>query len=116
MELRIEVLSDTVTRAAPVGRWDIVGASAIDLQLSVLSGSGRSIIIDLAAVTFLSSMGIRSIVMSAKAVALRGARLVLMSPSENVETVLTATGIDKVAPICRGLEAALAAISAAPRD
>lgn len=116
MELRIEALSATVTRAAPVGRWDIVGAAAIDLQLSAVAGSGRSVIIDLAEVAFLSSMGIRSIVLSAKAVALRGARLVLMSPDKNVEMVLTTTGIDGLIPICHGIEAALAAIAALPPD
>jgi len=46
-----------------------------DLQLSALSRNGRSPIIDLAQVSFLSSMGIRSIVRHAKAVALRQAKL-----------------------------------------
>jgi anti-anti-sigma factor len=114
MELRIEALSATITKAAPVGRWDVVGAASIDLQLSALSGSGRSVIIDLTEVAFLSSMGIRSILISAKAVSLRGGRLVLMSPDKNVETVLTTTGIDNLVPICHGMEAALAAIAAAP--
>ena len=80
MELQIGALSDTVTKAAPIGRWDVVGAAAIDLRLSALAGSGRSVIIDLTQVSFLSSMGIRSILMSAKAVKLRGAKLVLLSP------------------------------------
>lgn len=110
MELQIEALSATVTRAAPVGRWDIIGAAAIDLQLSALAGSGRSIIIDLSEVTFLSSMGIRSIVMSAKAVALRNAKLVLLSPDANVATVLTTTGIDSLVPICHALGDALGVI------
>ncbi|HWB51916.1 MAG TPA: STAS domain-containing protein [Stellaceae bacterium] len=112
MELRIEQLSATVTKAAPIGRWDIVGAGAIDLRLNALAGSGRSLIIDMTEVSFLSSMGIRSIVMSAKAVALRNAKLVLMSPGRNVELVLTSTGIETLAPICHGLAAALAAIEA----
>lgn len=111
MELRIEPLNASVTRAAPVGRWDIVGAAAIDLQLSALAGSGRSMIIDLAAVTFLSSMGIRSIVISAKAAALKGARLVLVSPDQNIGLVLTTAGIDGLVPICDGIESALAVIA-----
>jgi len=112
MELHIEPLSAAATKAAPIGRWDIVGAVAIDLQLSALAGSGRSVVLDLSRVTFLSSMGIRSIVISAKAVALRGARLVLMSPDKNVEMVLTTTGIDGLVPICDGIEAALAVLAA----
>lgn len=111
MELIIESLSETVTKAAPVGRWDIVGAAKIDLQLSALSGSGRSLIIDLAQVSFLSSMGIRSILMSAKAVTLRQAKLVLLSPDTNIATVLTTTGIDSLMPICHCLDDALAVIA-----
>ena len=105
MELLVEQLGGPVTKAAPVGRWDVVGAAAIDLKLSALAGSGRSLIVDLAQVSFLSSMGIRSIVMSAKAVSLKGARLVLMSPDKNVEMVLTSTGIDTLAPIRHDVEA-----------
>jgi anti-sigma B factor antagonist len=112
MELRIEPLSDTVTRVAPIGRWDITGAAAIELRLSALAGSGRLLIVDLAQVSFLSSMGIRSIVMSAKAVALRRGKLVLLSPDSNVEMVLTSTGIDTLVPIHHGLDAALAEIGA----
>jgi anti-anti-sigma factor len=112
MELLIEQLGPTLTKAAPVGRWDLVGAAAIDLRLSALAGSGRSLIIDLTQVSFLSSMGIRSIVMSAKAVSLRNAKLVLMSPEQNVELVLTSTGIETLVPICHGLDAALAAVEA----
>jgi anti-anti-sigma factor len=113
VELLIEQLGPTVTKAAPVGRWDVVGAAAIELRLSALAGSGRSLIIDMTQVSFLSSMGIRSIVMSAKAVALRNAKLVLMSPDQRVELVLTSTGIETLAPICQGLDAALTSIEAA---
>src|SRR5580698_6856720 len=112
MELLIEQLGPTLTKAVPVGRWDVIGAAAIDLRLSALAGSGRSLIIDLAQVSFLSSMGIRSIVMSAKAVTLRRAKLVLLSPDSNVEMVLTSTGIDTLVPIHHGLDAALAEIGA----
>jgi anti-sigma B factor antagonist len=116
MELQIEPLSPTVTKAVAIGRWDIVGAAAIDLKLSALAGSGRSVIIDLTQVSFLSSMGIRAIVMSAKAVALRQAKLVLLSPDKNVETVLTSTGIDTLVPICHGIDAALAEIGVGQTD
>jgi hypothetical protein len=35
-----------------------------------------------------------------------------MSPDQNVELVLTSTGIEILAPICHGLDAALAAVEA----
>jgi anti-sigma B factor antagonist len=112
MELAIEQLSETLTRATPTGRWDVAGAMSIDLRMSTIAGSGRSVIIDMAQVTFLSSMGIRTIIMAAKAVSLRGARLVLLAPSDHVAAVLTSTGIDALVPICVDLEAARLAVSA----
>jgi anti-anti-sigma factor len=112
MELALEQLSETLTRATPAGRWDVAGAMSIDLRMSTLAGSGRSVIIDMAQVTFLSSMGIRTIIMTAKAISLRGARLVLLAPTEHVAAVLNSTGIDTLVPICADLEAArLAALA-----
>lgn len=110
MEIAVEWLTDGVVKVMPSGRWDVAGAAEIDLRLSAVAGSGRSLIVDMAAVTFLSSMGIRSIVMSAKAAALKRAKLVLLAPDRNVETVLTMTGIDVVAPIFHDIDAALAAV------
>jgi anti-sigma B factor antagonist len=112
MELRVEQLAGNVTRAVPVGRWDISGAAQIDLRLSAISGSGRPVIIDVAEVSYLSSMGIRSIVMCAKATRLRGVRLALLAPAPNIEAVLTAAGIDTLVPIYHDLDAATLAVIA----
>ena len=112
MELRIEELPGNVTRAIPAGRWDVKGAAAIDLRLSALAGSGRLLIIDLAEVSYLSSMGIRSMVMCAKATGLRGGRLVLLSPAASVEIVLKLAGIDTLIPIHYDIAEALLALQA----
>lgn len=110
MDLQIEHLSDAAARAVAIGKWDVAGAAEIDLRLSALSGSGRSIIIDMAQVAFLSSMGIRSIVMAAKAVGSRQAKIALLAPDAHVTAVLTGAGIDTLVPIHATLEIALAAI------
>jgi anti-anti-sigma factor len=112
MELRIELLIGKITRAIPVGRWDIKGAADIDLRLSALAGSGRPVIIDLAEVSYLSSMGIRLIVMSAKATRLNGGKLALLSPAGNVGEVLTTAGIDTLIPIYHDIEEATLAVTA----
>jgi anti-anti-sigma factor len=114
MELRVEPVGETITRAKPVGRWDVAGAMEIELQLSALCGSGRSLIVDMAEVSFLSSMGIRAIVSTAKALAARGAKLVLMSPTQQIAAVLVATGIDTLVPICHDLGIACAIIGVSP--
>jgi anti-anti-sigma factor len=111
MELRTEQLTGNVTRAMPVGRWDVNGAAEIDLRLSAISGSGRSVIIDFAEVSYLSSMGIRSIVMSAKATRLKRGKLVLLSPAPTVEATLTAAGIDTLIQIYHDLDEAMLAVT-----
>jgi anti-anti-sigma factor len=111
MELRIEALAYGITRAIPEGHWDVKGAAEIDLRLSAVTGSGRPIILDLAQVSYLSSMGIRAIVMGAKASRLRGGKLVLLAPAANVEQVLTIAGIDTLVPIYHDIEAAILAVT-----
>jgi anti-sigma B factor antagonist len=110
MDLQIEHLPNNIDRAIAIGHWDVAGAAEIDLRLSVLSGSGRSIILDMTQVSFLSSMGLRSILMSAKTVALRHARMVLLSPDAHVRSVLTAAGIDTVVPIHHDIVSAVAVV------
>ena len=110
MDLQIEHLSDDVDRAIAIGRWDVPGAAQIESRLSALSGSGRAIILDMSQVSFLSSMGMRSIVMAAKAVALHKTKMALLAPNQHVWSVLTASGIDTLVPIHTNLRRALAAV------
>ena len=111
MELTIETLEDGVTKINLVGRFDIVGAQKIDLQFSVVSGSQRKVIVDLGEVSFLASMGIRTIIMGAKAINLKGGRMVLLRPTPDVEKVLTTTGIDILISIVHDLDAAIGIVS-----
>ena len=110
MDLQVEHLPDNIDRAIAIGRWDVVGAAEIDLRLTVLSGSGRSMVLDLTQVSFLSSMGMRSILMAAKTIELRHARMVLLSPNDHVRSALVMTGIDSFVPIHDDIAAAVAAV------
>jgi len=107
MELRTEHIAINVTRAVLAGRWDIQGAAKIELQLSAITGAGRAVIIDMSEVSFLSSMGIRSIVMAAKATVTRGGKFALMSPGAAILEVLTTAGIDQIVPIHHDLDQAM---------
>lgn len=111
MELMVETLANGVTKINLAGRLDIVGAAAIDLKFQVVSGSQRKVIVDLEQVSFLSSMGIRTIVLGAKAVSAKGGGMVLLKPTPDVEKVLTVAGIDIVAPIVHDLDAAIGALA-----
>jgi anti-anti-sigma factor len=69
------------------------------------------VIIDLSAVRFLASVGIRALVASAKAVQQRGGHLALVvAGGSTVSMSLEATGVDTWIPVFTNSEAAEAAV------
>ena len=111
MQISTDELTGGVTRVALDGRLDIAGAAAVDLKMNLVAGSAQKLLIDLAKVEFLGSMGLRSIVLPARAVLSRGGKVVLFAPAEMVESVLKTSGIDSLLPIHHDLPAALAALA-----
>jgi anti-anti-sigma factor len=110
MECVVEDVEPGITLIRLSGRLDIAGANAIDLRFSALSGSRRALVVDITAVSFLASMGIRLLLTGAKTAASRGGRLVLMGPEPEVMKVLTMAGIDTLIPIHPDTESAFAAV------
>jgi anti-sigma B factor antagonist len=68
-------------------------------------------VVDLAGVTFLASIGIRTLLLGAKAVQRRGGCLILLNPVDEVQHVLEVMGMTDLMPIFRDSEAALAVAS-----
>jgi anti-anti-sigma factor len=110
MQISTEQLADGITKVALDGRLDIAGASEVDLKMNVVAGSARNLLIDLQKVSFLGSMGLRSLVLPARAVHSRGGKVVLFAPVAMVESVIKSAGIDGLLPIHHDLAAALAAL------
>jgi anti-sigma B factor antagonist len=83
------------------GRLDIQGTEAVGNKFAILSASDKHrIVVDLTALDFLASIGIRSLVSNAKAQQQRGGRLVLfVGDNAAVAKVLKTTGIDTVIPM-----------------
>ena len=61
---------------------------------------------------FLASIGIRTLLLAAKAVTRRGGKIVLFNPDSNVTSILQMAGIDTLVPICRSLDEARSAVAA----
>ncbi len=101
-------VSDTLRRVSLTGRLDIAGTEAISLQFTAVAASSqRRIVVDLSAVNFLASIGIRAIVANARAIQQRGSRMVLfVGDNAAVAKTLEATGIDTVIPMFTELSAA----------
>lgn len=111
MDLHIEELPGGVTRAALSGRMDIEGAQAVDLKLNVLASSKKKLVIDVTEVSFLASMGLRTLFSCARTVAHKGGRLAIAGASEGVQKVLTTSGLDKMAPVSGSVGDAINALN-----
>jgi anti-anti-sigma factor len=110
MQLSTQDMDGGVTRVELDGRMDIAGAAAVDMKMNLIAGSAKKLLIDLQKVTFLGSMGLRSIVLPARAVLSKGGKVVIYAPTEMVESVLKASSIDSLLPIHHDLATATAAL------
>jgi anti-sigma B factor antagonist len=93
------------------GPLDIAGAGDIDMPFSVISGKHNKLVVDLADVSFLASIGIRVLVKAARAIGNRKGRLVVFSPTDEARKVLRSTGIDTIIPVVADQTAAIAECS-----
>lgn len=110
MIISTESLEGDITKVLLDGRLDIAGAAAIDLRMNVIAGNAKALLIDLSNVSFLGSMGLRSILVPAQNIRRRGGKVALLNPVIMVEQVLKASNIDQVIPIFHELDAAVAAL------
>lgn len=111
MDLQVQHLGDGIHRVALVGRLDSAAVGTVDHGLSALTATQAArVLVDLSGVSFLSSMGIRSLLTNARALRQRGGSMALLSPQSVVEQVLRVTRIDAIIPIFHDLEAATAAL------
>ncbi len=111
MEMAVQELSDGVCQIVLSGRLDTAGAGQIDLRFGTLAGARRGLVVDLSGVTFLASLGIRVLLIGAKATAAKGGKMVLLSPDANILSVLTMARIDTLIPVFHDQAAALAAVT-----
>jgi anti-anti-sigma factor len=101
MPIDFEDITDSLRRIRLSGRMDIQGTDEIGTQFAALAATAKHrIVVDMTAVTFLSSIGIRALVSNAKAQQLRGGRFVLfVGENTEVSRTLQTTGIDTVIPM-----------------
>jgi anti-anti-sigma factor len=108
MTLVTEDLAGGITKVILDGRLDVEGAAAIDLDMNVIAGRKRKVLIDLQGVSFLGSMGLRSLVIPARSITVR--MVVLFGPNEFVRSVLKVSCLDTMFPVYHDLEDAIAAL------
>jgi anti-anti-sigma factor len=110
MAITLEELSGGVIRVILDGRLDIDGAAAVDIKMTEIASASKALLVDLQKVSYLGSMGLRSLIAPAHAIKRRGGKMVLFGPNEFVEKVLKASGVDALIPVHSELQNALAAL------
>lgn len=107
-----EELVEGVYKVSLKGRLSIAGCDEIDIQFSGMTASPRKyIIVDISEVIFLSSLGIRMILLVARAVEGRGGKLVLLNPNQSIEKALKLSGIPEIITVSNTLSEAMVAIT-----
>ncbi len=107
MELHYSDLDNNIRMIKLVGELDILGVGKIETPFTgYCAGENPRVLVDLSEVAFLASIGIRLLTLTAKSVASRGGRMVLLHPTPDVRHVLEITGIPAIIPIYDGLESA----------
>jgi anti-anti-sigma factor len=114
MQLTTEQLPDGVEKIALAGRMDVAGAQEIDGRFTFLTTTRPAlIVVEISQVSFLASIGIRTLVSSAKTLARHGGRMVLANPQPLVEEILKLACIDSLIPVYADVGAACAGLKEA---
>jgi anti-sigma B factor antagonist len=111
MDMQVREAEDGVTRVVLEGRFDIAGAQEVDLRFSALAGSAKALVVDMGQVSFLASMGVRTLMLSARTMIRRKGIMAVCAAGENVEKVLRSTGFDEIVDLYPDFAAASAALT-----
>lgn len=101
MQIESVDLTDINRRIILTGRMDVPGTAEIETRLTALAATSQKyLVIDMRGVEFLGSIGIRALLINAKAVQQRSGRMILLvSPNSPASQVLKSSGIDMVIPV-----------------
>ena len=111
MELNVSELDKGITMIKLNGILDINGVNQIETKFAAYcSGENPRVIVDMAGVSFLASIGIRLLVTNAKSLRTRNGKMALLNPTPDVMNVLEITDIPAIIPVYSNLESAEAVL------
>lgn len=101
MFIKYDDVGSDLRRIEISGRLDLPGTDSVATKLMELAAAPkRAVVVDLSALKFLASIGIRALIASAKEVQRRGGKMALVV--DNGSTVmmsLEATGVSELIPV-----------------
>lgn len=112
MEMSVEELAGGALCVALQGRLDTVGVDQVEAKFKeAVLGADRDAAVDLGAVSFLASMGVRLIIATARAQKARGRNLVLFGAKAQVHSTLQMVALDQIIPVLPDREQAAARLA-----
>ncbi len=99
MEWTVVDLENGLTRLVVSGRMDIEGSLAVDPVFAQVAEEKTKVVADISNLTFLASLGLRTLVRSCKTLAAKGGNLVLLGAQPGVEKVLKTSGVNTIIPV-----------------
>lgn len=107
--------SEILVLAAP-DRIDSDSATAIvETLTAAIDGGHRHLVFDCTALSYLSSPGLRAILMAVRRASENGGRLVLCNVDERIRRVFTISGVDSVVTLRQDVAAARRTLAADTR-
>lgn len=96
MEISTVRLNGDILRVTLNGSLDIAGAGEAEPKFKQICADELRVIINMAGVDFMASIGVRVLVMSAKQIGNRGGRLALYGCTPDVAGILKSVGVDTI--------------------
>jgi len=99
MEMELSFSQD-IAKVKLRGRLDTPGVDGIETKLTAsVVPEGRTAVIDLSEVSFIASMGLRMFIGIAKALKIRGAKIVLYAPQSQVSEIFATVLLANIVPV-----------------
>jgi anti-sigma B factor antagonist len=111
MTMEMTVQESDTTLVILRGRLNNETAESIERRCIGLATSRKPMVIDLSGVSYIASMGLRMLLLVAKAIAAQGGKIALMAPAPEVASVLRTAGIDRAIPVRASLDDARSAFA-----
>lgn len=95
------------------GRLDTAGVGVVELSFTAMTVSaGKPVVVDLAAVSFLASLGVRMFIGTARSVVAKGNRLVFYNATPAVMEIIDTMGLAEIIDIAETEADAMALVQA----
>ena len=109
MEMSAEIVDGKLCHIKLTGRMDVEGIASIDKKFTAAVEDAKlPVIVDMSDVPYMSSIGIRLLLINAKSAGATNKKYFIVGPQDEVENVLKISGIDQLITIYKEMGDAIA--------